>query len=561
MTDPYLKQLIKNILLILNSREKQQVFKLAVLDILISILDILFLVALLFVINFYTSVDHSANAGSSYFHFFIENPLSLIIVFFILFSMKNLLGYFIFKLQYNFVYGVASRISAENLLQYLQGSYHNYVNIDSSVYHRKISQQPIEFCHYVLNGMQQVFSQAILITISAVAILIYNPLLFPLLVLVLAPPVFLIAFIMKQKLGAVRLHSKKTSEQTIQHLQEALAGFVESNVYGKNDFFTSRYQSFQSRLNHYLAENQVIHNMPSRLIEVFAVFGFLILILLNSFTSGLHSIPVITIGAFMAAAYKVIPGIVKIMNMLGQVKTYSFTITDLLNSKATLYTKKENRSPIDSVSFEHIHFSYADKKVLDSFSLNLERGDLAGISGISGKGKTTIANLLLGFLSPDSGSILINGSVTNTADRQAYWNKISYIKQQPFFIHDTVLKNICLQEDGHDKNKLANALTLTAVDKLVETTAGGLDAMITEHGKNFSGGQRQRIIFARALYKDFDCLVLDEPFNELDEVSEIKMLQELRKIADEGKIVLLITHNKAALSFCNKKILLDEYGA
>ena len=103
-------------------------------------------------------------------------------------------------------------------------------------------------------------------------------------------------------------------------------------------------------------------------------------------------------------------------------------------------------------------------------------------------------------------------------------------------------------------------MTVTGIDEMVGAFPQGLNTLITENGKNFSGGQRQRFIFARALYRDFDLLILDEPFNELDEPSEKKMLIELQKIAAEGKMILLITHNMAAMSYCNRKIIMDEAG-
>ena len=208
----------------------------------------------------------------------------------------------------------------------------------------------------------------------------------------------------------------------------------------------------------------------------------------------------------------------------------------------------------------NVFFRYPSNKITESLNLKFEKGDLIGISGISGKGKTTFANLLLGFLVPDTGTIFINGMITDATGRQAYWNKISYIKQQPFFIHDSLLKNIILQDNEYDKMKLAKVMAVTGVDKLVSGAANGSETMIYENGKNFSGGQRQRIIFARALYKDFDLLILDEPFNELDEPSEKIMLQYLEQLAGEGKIVVLITHNKGVFSFCNKKITMSGTG-
>src|SRR5450432_4648165 len=108
--------------------------------------------------------------------------------------------------------------------------------------------------------------------------------------------------------------------------------------------------------------------------------------------------------------------------------------------------------------------------------------------------------------------------------------------------------------------KIDRILTITGIDKMIHSFPGGLHTIVTENGKNFSGGQRQRFILSRALYKDFDLLILDEPFNELDEAAEIELLRQLQLIAAAGKIILLITHNIAAFSFCNKKIQLDEQG-
>src|SRR5206468_10028260 len=82
--------------------------------------------------------------------------------------------------------------------------------------------------------------------------------------------------------------------------------------------------------------------------------------------------------------------------------------------------------------------------------------------------------------------------------------------------------------------------------------------VIRENGKNISGGQRQRIALARALYKDFDLLILDEPFSELDADSEKELLHLLRELAAEGKIILLITHNESSLQYCNKIIRLHH---
>ena len=556
-----MKQLIKNISAILNREEKRRFLKLILYDIVINILDISFLLLLLYVINFYTQPHNSTEHLAFPFYLFIEYPLLLITVFFFLFCIKNFLGFRVFRMQYKYTYDVASRISKNNLLNYLEGNFHDYVNIDFSVRIRRIAQQPIEFSHSVLRNIQQIISQSVLIILTIAPIIIYKPLLFPLLFLILMPPVFIIAFLMKKRLSSLRFSGKVASEKAIQHLNEALSGFIESNIYDRKNFFANRYSGFQARLNTYISEQMIIQNLPSRLIEVFAVLGLFMLILINSIVTKSNSVEVIIIGAFMAGAYKIIPGIVKILNSIGQAKTYSYTINDLLNEKNTSGIVDENdgiTGKINSIVICDVCLNYKDHTVLNNFSLSLQRGDFIGISGNSGKGKTTLMNLLMGFLSADCGDIFINNELADSSQRKKFWKNIAYVKQQPFFIHDSILKNITLAENLVDKNKLQQAIEETGLTELLNKYPEGIEKLITENGKNISGGQRQRVSIARALYKDADLIVLDEPFSELDRKSENCLLNHFSQMAKSGKMVLLITHNKESLSFCDKIISFDE---
>jgi ABC-type transport system involved in cytochrome bd biosynthesis fused ATPase/permease subunit len=154
----------------------------------------------------------------------------------------------------------------------------------------------------------------------------------------------------------------------------------------------------------------------------------------------------------------------------------------------------------------------------------------------------------------------LNNKITNGSERKLYWRKISYVKQQPFFINDSILKNITLAEDGFDQNKLEEILAFCGIDQLLlkYQPMGGLEKIIKENGKNISGGERQRIMLARALYQDFDLLIIDEPFSEMDDHSENFILNKLQLLAQQGKMILFITHNKSSLRYCNKIISLNE---
>ncbi|WP_419698368.1 ATP-binding cassette domain-containing protein [Mucilaginibacter sp. NFX135] len=573
-----MKHIIKGILTLLNGQEKKQLGKLILLDLLISALDIAFLGMLLLVIGIYTSTKTISGFAFLPTGWFNKDSMLLISVFLVLFCFKNWVGYLIMRFQHHFFYGVASRLSKKNIIHYLKSDYLNFVNVDSSIHIRQISQQPIEFSHYILTNVQQVISQGILILFTVCAILIYQPVLFLLLLLLLLPPVIILAWFIRRRSKQIRINTKQASEKTIQHLQESLAGFVESNIYDKTDFFTNRYHSYQQQLNDNLAGQQTLQALPSRLVEVFAVLGFFILVLINKSRTDKPVIDLLTIGVFMAAAYKIIPGIIKILNSTGQIKTYEFTLNDLTSPQPSPKERGpegllcevlsfgedlgeasfgEGRGEVTSIKFNDISFQYKDHQILKNFSFNINKGDLAGISAVSGRGKTTLINLLLGFLVPDTGDILINDQTTDVIALKQYWSSIAYVKQQGYFIHDTILKNITLSDKESDPEKLAKAIAICGLSPLLNGNTEGLYRTIRENGKNLSGGQRQRILLARALYHDFDVLILDEPFGEIDQGAEEAILIQLQQLAASGKIIFFITHNTASLSYCNKLITLE----
>jgi len=537
-----------------------RLFVFILLDILISALDIGFLALMVIVINFYVK-----NAGLPHISFLPhslsnKNSILLITVFFILFGIKNIFAYWVSASRYSFIYKVASRLSGRNIRQYLKSDYLKFIHTDSSIHIRRISQQPIEFSHYILTNFQQIISQCVLVFFTICAILLYHATLFLLLFLLLMPAVAFLGWLLKRQLKHVRQNIKKANEGTIKNLQEALAGYVEANVYGSQDFFAERYYEQQEQLNHNLNVQQSLQSLPSRLIEIFAIFGFFILILINKWSAHTPAVDLLTIGIFMAAAYKIIPGMVRILNSAGQMKTYEFTLHDLLPAEDKVEAIKvaEPAPAIDSIEFRSIGFKYKDSPVLKDVSFKILPGDFIGISGNSGRGKTTMINLLLGFIKQDDGSIAINSEDTDSANRQHYWSRISYIKQQPFFIHDSVLKNITLAEETYDAGTLSEVLSFCGLDTLLAQYPDGVAHVITENGKNLSGGQRQRVMLARALYHDFDLLILDEPFGEMDQPSEDNILQQLQLLAKRGKMIIFISHNKPSLTYCNKIISLDE---
>lgn len=525
---------------ILTHGEKKTAGWLLLCDTIVSIMDIAFLALLLVIIKF---------SG--------RYPLWLLAAFFLLFSCKNLAGFLVYRAQCRHLFRVASRISRDKLTSYLEGGYAGFINTDSSVHIREISYEPLEFCQHVLGGFLQMVTQAALILLAIGGIVFYNAKLFFLLLLILLPPVIALSWLLKGRLHSIRQNAQHSSERSLQHLREALAGYVESNIYDRNETFLHKFLHYQRQYNSYLSGQMILQGAPARLIEIFALLGVVILIMVHQWSGTGGDTAVITIGVFMAAAYKIIPGIVKILNLSGQINTYGFTLTRLTSpvQKPSLQEQQTVPDHIRSIQMKGIDFSYNGHPVLRGLDLCMEPGDFLGIEGPSGNGKTTILNVLLGFLTPAKGKVIINGTETIGRD---YWSRIAYVKQRSFLIHDSIRNNITLDGQRCDEEKLKNAVHAAQLDDLIGSLPGKIDTIIAEDGRNISGGQRQRIALARALYKETDLIILDEPFNELDEDAETSLLLHFRRLAQAGKMIILITHNRKSLSFCNKTLSLHE---
>ena len=259
----------------------------------------------------------------------------------------------------------------------------------------------------------------------------------------------------------------------------------------------------------------------------------------------------------MAAAYKIIPGIVKILNTSGQISNYAYTLDDLQTRPKPNQdnAKADNSTPIRNVKMQDVRFGYEGVDMISDFNLSIRQGDFIGISGCSGAGKTTILHLLLGFLPAASGYIAINGKKQGSTDFRQLWNRISYVKQQTFILHDSIARNIVLDESFNEQ-RLESIIKVAGLEQFFTGNSEG--TMVMENGKNISGGQRQRIAIARALYKDADLILLDEPFNELDETTENRFLEHFVNLTQQGKTIILITHNRESFRYCNKVISLDE---
>ena len=195
--------------------------------------------------------------------------------------------------------------------------------------------------------------------------------------------------------------------------------------------------------------------------------------------------------------------------------------------------------------------SNTETYIFDHADMEIPIGSSVGIVGVTGAGKTTIVDILLGLLQMESGRILADGTDVN--GHYAAWLKnIGYIPQTIFMIDDSIRKNVAfgVPEEEIDDEKVWRALKEAALDDFVKSLPDGVETGIGERGIRISGGQRQRISIARALYEDPEVLVLDEATSALDNETEAAIMDSINRLHGR-KTLVIIAHRLQTIEKCD----------
>ncbi len=200
-----------------------------------------------------------------------------------------------------------------------------------------------------------------------------------------------------------------------------------------------------------------------------------------------------------------------------------------------------------AVQIENVSFSYDGRQpVLQNFNLNIEKGKCVAMKGESGKGKSTIAKLLLGFYTIDAGKILINGKDFKTYSLREIRELIGYVPQEPYLYNVSIEDNIRYGRPDANHEEIVRAAQMANAHEFILALESGYETKAGERGNRLSGGQRQRIAIARAILKDAPILILDEATSALDNKSEQLVNEALHHLM-EGRTTIVIAHRQSTL--------------
>jgi ABC-type multidrug transport system fused ATPase/permease subunit len=210
------------------------------------------------------------------------------------------------------------------------------------------------------------------------------------------------------------------------------------------------------------------------------------------------------------------------------------------------------------IALEHVAFNYdAESPVLRDVSFTVEPGELLGIVGHAGCGKSTAISLIARFYDPDSGTVTIDGVDIRNYKVHGLRNQIAFVLQDTVLFRGTVHDNIAFGHPGATREEVVQAAKNANADEFIARMPDGYDSMLGERGVTLSGGQRQRIGIARALIRDNPILILDEPTAALDAESEHLVVEALQRLM-KGRTVLCIAHRLSTLHDANKIVVIEE---
>nr|CAA6800347.1 MAG: Unknown protein [uncultured Thiotrichaceae bacterium] len=227
------------------------------------------------------------------------------------------------------------------------------------------------------------------------------------------------------------------------------------------------------------------------------------------------------------------------------------------SSDSVMDTPKHLADNVPLLVAHRLRFGFTPVKpaLLRDLSLTVAAGERLGITGASGGGKSTLAELLVGLHRPWQGAVYLQGQRIEHWSKPQLSQKIGWVNKHPYFIHGTVRDNLLLWRDPVADDVLQNALHDACLQEVLTALPAGLDTPVAAEGANFSGGQRQRLEIARALLTRPSLLLLDEATDGLDHELELRLLTRLRQ---RGLTVILVSHRASTLAACDRRVRLVD---
>lgn len=564
--------IIKKLNYILDRNQKVKGVKVGVIIVLSSMLDLLGVTSILPFVQAVTAPQELMK--KEYILFFLNlfgftTATQMLVMIgcgiIVVYIIKNIFMIYSYYVTQDYSSSISMQLSIKMLSSYMLRPYTFFLDVNSA--------QIIRGCTSDANGIYIIMYQFILLVnecLSAIIIGIY----------LLYTDVFIAGLVsilmIVVMLGMILLFKPIFKKVGKKYIVVATAKWkaINQNIMGAKEILVNhRQKAFEMEYIKAADEERRINRVkdtlaqsPDRIVEGICVSGIIGIVCIRLLMQDDNMVAFIPkLAAFAMAAFKIFPSIGKITSRLNTIVYQIPALDSVYNNLKTadeylcriektqqIECKENGRYLKNEIVLSNVLWKYDNQKkfVLRDVNIQIKRGQSVGLIGASGAGKTTVSDIILGLLKPQSGSVTVDGVDIYSIKRQ--WAEvIGYVPQSVFLLDDTVRNNILFGlplED--DDEKIWEALQQAQLKDFILSLPDGLDTVVGERGVKFSGGQRQRIAIARALYNNPEILVLDEATASLDNETESALMESIDEL--QGKITMIIVaHRLSTISKCD----------
>lgn len=456
-----------------------------------------------------------------------------------------------------FVFLLRHSISARILSRYLQQPYEFFLSHNSAELSRNVLSEVDQLQGGLIQPLAQLIAQGAVVFAMLVLLVAYNPWIALAAIAVVGTLYGSIYALVRRRLGRIGELRQQANGQRFKACNEALGGIKDVLVTHSASVYEQQFARASREFSRHQANAQTLSQSPLYMVEAVGYTGLILLALLLMAQRGDIAQVLPALGLYGFAAYRMLPSVQIMYRGFAQLK-FSSAALDALHAGLSLPERKPADAsgamlaPRKEIRLEGIRYAYPgspDKPVLEDLHLTIPACASTGIAGPSGTGKTTLMDLLLGLLTPQEGSILIDDMPITHANVADWQRAVGYVPQHIFLADMSVARNIAfgIPPAQIDQQAVERAARTAQIHEFIANELPlGYDTPIGERGIRLSGGQRQRIGIARALYRDPPVLFFDEATSALDNSTEAAVTETIAHLS-KNKTVVIIAHRETSL--------------